>query len=280
MKKIIAAAIATAFVAPVMAADVTVSGSQEFSYKSVNGTTTTETDGVVTFKASTETANGYSVTADINMDEIAGNEGGDSITVSGPFGTLDLGDTSSAADVFDDMTDVSKVAGTSLGAPDATIGWTLPTMVEGMTVYVSHAADAHGNSDATDPHTGYALKYATGPFSIAFGSNDNEDGTSQDYIGGSYSVAGLKLVAERFEDGTSGSTTEEQAVGITYTMDNVTFLMTNEETKGTDGAVDNDVTFYGVHVDLGGGVTAFVEASSDDLDETADTTAAGIAMSF
>ena len=48
MKKIIAAAVATAFVAPVMAADVTVSGSQEFSYKSVDGTTTTETDGNVT----------------------------------------------------------------------------------------------------------------------------------------------------------------------------------------------------------------------------------------
>jgi hypothetical protein len=40
MKKIIAAAVASAFVAPAFAADVTISGSQEFSWADSNGTYT------------------------------------------------------------------------------------------------------------------------------------------------------------------------------------------------------------------------------------------------
>ena len=47
MKKIIAAAVTAAFVAPAFAADVTLSGSQEFNYQDNNGTTTAEIDGTM-----------------------------------------------------------------------------------------------------------------------------------------------------------------------------------------------------------------------------------------
>ena len=64
MKKIIATAVAMAFAAPVLAADITITGDQEFSWQSNNGTTTASLDGDVNIKASTETANGLSVSAD------------------------------------------------------------------------------------------------------------------------------------------------------------------------------------------------------------------------
>ena len=53
MKKIIAAAVTAAFVAPAFAADVTMSGSQEFNYQDNNGTTTAEIDGDFNVGAST-----------------------------------------------------------------------------------------------------------------------------------------------------------------------------------------------------------------------------------
>jgi hypothetical protein len=107
MKKIIAAAVAAAFVAPAFAADITISGDQEFSYVDTNGTTSTAIDGDFNIKASTETANGLAVSADINISDEGEDDGSNSLTVAGPFGKLDMGDTSSAADNVDDRTDYS-----------------------------------------------------------------------------------------------------------------------------------------------------------------------------
>ena len=139
MKKLIAAAVATAFVAPAFAADIVITGDQEFSYTDSNGTTATAIDGDFNVKASTETANGISVSADINIAamRVDNDDGGDSLTLSGDFGTLDLGDTSSAADSVDDRTDYSYVTGVATTAGDAAIGWTLPSVVPNLTVYVS-----------------------------------------------------------------------------------------------------------------------------------------------
>ena len=58
MKKIIASAVAVAFAAPVWAADITISGDQEFSLQDSNGASTSALDGDFNIKASTETANG------------------------------------------------------------------------------------------------------------------------------------------------------------------------------------------------------------------------------
>ena len=75
MKKIIATAVAMAFAAPVMAADITITGDQEFSWQTNNGQTTAELDGDFNVKAATETANGLSFAADINVKSDASKDG-------------------------------------------------------------------------------------------------------------------------------------------------------------------------------------------------------------
>ena len=65
MKKIIAAAVATAFVAPAFAADVTLSGSMTYAYtqsdKANTGDTLSADDNQIAVSASTTTDAGYEV---------------------------------------------------------------------------------------------------------------------------------------------------------------------------------------------------------------------------
>jgi hypothetical protein len=279
MKKIIAAAVATAFVAPAFAADVTISGSQEFGYKDVNGVTTSDMDGTVSVAASTETSNGIAVTAKINLSGEGANDGGSGITMAGDFGTLVLGDAPSAADAFD-VAEYSKLVGIAgLSAPDAAISWTLPATVEGLTVLVTNGAD-NNNASSGESHTGVGVKYATGPVSVAYAKNDNEDDTTITVVAASVTMAGITVNAEQSEDGTSGATTEKSIFGAKYTMGDVTIFGQNQSEENTSGVKTADVTAVGLHYDLGGGVTAFFETSSDDKNAALDSTGVGVVVAF
>ena len=281
MKKIIAAAVAAAFVAPAFAADVTLSGSMEYNMNDTNGTTTGATDAAFKIGASTETATGISVSADINVQSndntVAGN-GGDSLTLSGPFGKIDAGDTSSAADNFDDRNDYSKLNGVATTAGDATLGWTLPTLIEGATIYVSHSAD----SGEGDKHLGVGIEYAAGPIEVAYAQND-EDAIDSDltYAGITATFQGLAVSIESMEDagGSAAAKVDEDIIGAKYSMGDVTVFMANKENK-TGGTKDSEVSSWGIHYSMGGNVTFFIEGSQDDMDDSADATGAGIEMTF
>ena len=283
MKKIIAAAVATAFVAPVMAADVTVSGLSEFYYKDANGATSTGFgDHAVYFGAATETNNGLSVSVDMNITGTGEDDSSDSINISGPFGKLELGDTSGAADKYDDRIDKDVVIGTpGLSGSDAGISWTLPSLAEGLSVYVSHSADALDYGDGDVAHTGIALSYSSGPVSVAYGDNQaDDDAKNETYVGGTVTFGGVAVSAEQMTVGASGAETKQRGLGLTYSMGDITLAVSTQENKGADDAVTDDITFVGVKYSLGGGVTAFAETSSDAKDASEDVTAAGIAIAF
>jgi hypothetical protein len=274
MKKIIAAAVATAFVAPAFAADITISGDQEFSYTDANGATSTAIDGDFNIKASTSTANGISVSADINISDEGEDDGSNSLTLSGDFGKFDLGDTSSAADSVDDRTDYSYVTGVATTAGDAAIGWSLPSMVPNLSVYVSHGTDTDEDGEA---HTGYALEYSAGPVEVAYAVNNNDDATKITYVGATASFGGAAVSIERMDD--DADDTEEAAMGISYGMGDMTIYLANEETQEAN-VTTADVTAFGLSYSLGGGVTAFIESSSDDNDAANDETTAGVTFAF
>jgi len=283
MKKIIAAAVATAFVAPVMAADVTVSGLSEFYYKDVNGATSTGFgDHALYFGAATETNNGLSVSVDMNITGAGADDSSDSINVSGPFGTIELGDTSGAADKYDDRIDKDVVIGTvGVSGSDAGIGWTLPTLAEGLSVYVSHSADTLDYGDGDAAHTGVALQYTAGPVTVAYGDNQADtDTNNEQYVGGTVTFGGVAVSAEQMTLGASGAESKERGMGLTYTMGDLTLAYSQQENKNSSDTVTSDITFVGVKYSLGGGVTAFAETSSDSIDASADTTAAGISIAF
>jgi hypothetical protein len=275
MKKIIAAAVAAAFVAPVYAADITLSGDLEWSYSDGNGATSTALDGDVNINASTETANGLSVTTSINLSDNGDDDGGDAVTIGGDFGKLTLGDTSSAVDKFDDRNDYALVAGTSLTGDDAAVGWDLPTLVPGAKLYVSYGADT--NEDGNEAHTGFGVSYGAGPVSVAYAQNNNDDGSKITYVGGTATFGGIAVSVETMDDDADDS--EERSVGFKYSMGDVTIYGSNQKDT-TDDATTADVTAFGVQYSLGGGVVAFVENSSDEEDASAETTALGVSVKF
>ena len=295
MKKIIATAVAMAFAAPVMAADITITGDQEFSWQTNNGATTASLDGDVNVKASTETANGLSVSADINLNEVGGDDGGASLTIKGAFGSVDLGDTSSAVDAVDDATDWGYVLTQGSPNSDASVLWTLPSMVPGLTVYVSTSADgsdgaAQDGGDANpagddvdadagtgndDAHTGFAVKYSNSGLTIGYGQNDYDFGNDSQVVSISYSMGGLSAAVETHTaTAADGTEVDTETVGVTYTMGDLTAALETME-DGTD-----DMTTLGVHYGLGGGVTAFIETTENDNDADDESMAVGVTMKF
>ena len=121
MKKLVALAVAGAFIAPVYAADISVSGEVEFTYTTATGAdpVMASAENAITVTA-TEEINGIAVTAAVVMDEDANYDGG-----SGDGGTLSLkfasglalgfGDKAGAMDSVGDYTDVSPVLGAFAG---------------------------------------------------------------------------------------------------------------------------------------------------------------------
>jgi len=284
MKKIIAAAVTAAFVAPAFAADITISGDQEFSWQDSNGASTTKLDGDFNIKASTETANGLSVGADINVSHAAGADGSASLTIGGPFGKIDAGDTSSALDAIDDVTDWGYELTQGTPNEDAAILWTLPSVMEGLTLYASFSGEtnyaANGSSDDTTESNGFAAKYAVGDFSVRMGVNDNKDASEQNYVGVTYSMAGIGLAAEQFTNtDDAGTDTDTDSVSLTYGMGDVTIAAEMQEIS-SDGTTSSDRTTLGVHYSLGGGVTAFIENTDDKEDPAEETTAMGVTFKF
>jgi len=287
MKKIIAAAVASAFVAPAFAADVTVSGSQEFSWADANGTSTSEIDGTIKVGASSELPNGMSVSMSLPLSDEGDADGGANLTLSGEFGSIAMGDVSGGADSVDDVADwgfagtTGTTDGTGTGAMDANVNWSLPTFVEGLSVNLTASAQTqNGASTGGEAEaTGYAVKYTTGMITIGYGADDNDDGTKHTDVSLSVTMNGLTVAAETFTDKSAASVdTDYTNLGAHYSMGDTSVFVVSEkaESAGTTAA---DRSVIGVHHAIGD-VTFFAEQSDDSKDSTAETTYFGASYSF
>ena len=280
MKKIIASAVAVAFAAPVWAADITISGDQEFSLQDSNGASTSALDGDFNIKASTETANGLSVSADINYDTDGDEDGSSSLTISGPFGKVDAGDTSSALDAVDDITDWGYVLTNGTPNNDAALLYTLPTLVDGLTLNYSMSSETNYAAGGVTEGDGFSAKYSAGDLSVRYGVQDNKDDTEMSYVALTYSMAGIGLAAEQYVSTTAaGVDTDTDSMSLTYSTGDITLAIETQK-ESSAGATSADITTMGIHYGMGGGVTAFVENTDDEQDATAETTAVGVAFKF
>jgi len=287
MKKIIATAVAAAFTAPVYAADVTISGSQEFTWGDLNGVSTSEIDGTVKVGASSELPNGMSVSMSIPLSDEGGADGGANLALSGEFGTITFGDVSGGSDTVDDVTDWGFAAtagssdGTGTGAQDANVSWSLPAMVEGLSVTLTASAQTQNgaSSGGEAEATGYAVKYAAGAFSVGYGADDNDDGSKHKTVSGSFSMNGLTVAAEQFTDTSSaGADTDYKSVAALYAMGDTTLAVAQE--KGETGATVNyERTVIGVHYSVGD-VTFFAEQKDDEKDASDEATYFGASYKF
>jgi outer membrane protein OmpU len=297
MKKIIATAVATAFVAPAFAADVTLSGYSEWSHveKSTTATVTTnaQMDTSFTIGFSTETAAGLGVKGDINMDADGTHDGGNSLTITGEFGSVTLGDDSGAMDSIDGATDPFLVVdhdattGSTQNFSDADVTWTLPALAEGLTVKLAYSPkDTESGAHATDEGTvsdqfGVMVGFSVAGLGVKVASQ--EVGTDKDQgVTLTYAIDGLGLAYESHQNEVSnGTKVNYRAYGATYSMGDITLAYSQTAEKTSGGADIADTTAFGIHYDLGGGVKAFAESASEDIISTKpDTTAVGIAVTF
>ena len=285
MKKIIAAAVATAFVAPAFAADVTVTGETEMTYVSTTGSTdaATNADNVVTITASEE-IDGVSISTSIVLDQDkvydASTSGdGSSLTLSTGGVSLAMGDVAGAMDAVGDYTDMSPAYGGFAGdGDDHSFLVTLPAMGS-VTLYASMSPTT-GFDGSTADSTAFGAKAAFAGGEVYFATQEDTDSKWNSY-GAKYSTQGITIAYEKGADD-AGSSDDIKYTGLAakYTMGDIVLGVEQQETK-TDGAsatVDDTVTF--IEYNLGSNVDIYVAQRSSQVSGTADGTTVGIEYAF
>lgn len=278
MNKTIASVLLLGLASAPALAQVTISGDQIWGYHDNRGATSTEMDGDINFKASTTTDSGISVSADFNINESAGNDGGNSLTLSGFFGKLDLGDTSSATDAIDDVTDWGYFRTSGTDSPDHAVLYTAPSIVPGLVANVSFAADS--NQDGNAGGTGYSVSYSIFGVTAGYGALDNDNNTKAQLLNASATIAGVGVAYELYTTtDASNVDTDNTAYSVTFGLGPVTLGYERLDVQ-TGGAKQNEVDAFGVHYAVFDQLVAFAETSTDNLDTGTKTTTLGLAYSF
>ena len=278
MKRLLStAAIVAALTTPAMA-DISIGGDFEWSFQDSNGTSTTAVDADVNIKPSMELDNGYTVSADFNIDQDAGDDGSNSITVANDMFKLDMGDTNSALDAIDDVTDWGYVL--TNGSPSVDHAAILSVSpVAGLKVNASFAGDSNYGTSATAGHA-YSASYTIGPVTVGGGKMDNDDGTEAQIMNASAGVGDFGVGYEVYTDTTAaGVDTDTTTMSATYTLGDTMFAVEAMEEESAS-VVSSDEMTYGIHHTLAPGLVAFVEMTDDEKTDSEETTAIGLTMKF
>jgi len=277
LKNVFTLTTASVLSASVFAADVRISGDQKWVYHDNDGATETELDGDFNVKASTETEPGLSIRADININEGGGNDGGSSLRIGGGFGKIDMGDTSSAMDAIDDVTDWGEERTEGVPSTDHAIRWTLPS-IGGLNINASWAGDE--NQDGNSGGTSVSATYKIAGARLGYAMLDNDDDTEETLTNVRLKIAGVGLGYELHTATDAESVdTDTKAFGLTYSIGDA-MLGYENVTVESAGTTSEDITAFGIHYDVAPELTAFVEYSTDDLDAGAETTSVGVEYSF
>jgi len=253
MRKILLASTALVALTSVsaMAADVTISGSTAFRYtnddKKDTATTSASDFGVesdIAISFSMTADNGMSATMVYGFDDADGQADDASATVGGDFGEIKIvngGLDPNYVEAMDEKFDLAGEGSHSaqlLGGVDGdSIGYKLPSIVDGLTIAVQTANESDSES------FGYGLSYNAGiaAVTVAKITNSSEEYSSVSLTG---SVSGLSFAVEQNK---------------------------KEVVEGT--AAETDFTGYGVEYALGGGASIAYEAGSTENGLTGATTA-------
>jgi len=288
MKKIIAAAVTSAFMAPAFAADITLSGDIEMRYvmSSGDGMYAEYDDADIRVTASEELGNGMSITAfvevldGVDVDGTASDGADVEMYISGSFGTVGMGTIDHAGQRVDELASPADIDGgdgnmaaNGTAATANTINWLLPSMVEGLTANVSYSLQDNDASGATDNEvdaSAVGLQYTTGGLTLAYAQQDEEgEAFTTTYTGVRYSVAGLSIGVDQATDKTADGD-KHTTLGASYavTGDTTVYVEANDI---EDSAADEDTDIIGLLYNVGGGLNVRVEnidSSTAANDET------------
>lgn len=286
MKKIIAAAVAAAFVAPAFAADVTVSGETEMTYVATSGSTDTATNAEnIVVVTATEEIDGVTVSTSVVMDQDevydAGTSGdGSTLSLASGGVTLTMGDTAGGMDAVGDYTDVAPAhGGFNLDGADHAFALALPSM-NGLNVTVSFSPEGAGFDGTTADSTGVGVSYSFAGGQAYYGQEEDASETHTAY-GVKYGMNGITVAYERGNDD-NGTSADEVSTGfsLTYKMGDI-LLGVESQTKQIDGAAKNeDETVTFIEYNLGSSVDLYVSNLSNDVTGDADATTVGVEFKF
>jgi hypothetical protein len=286
MKKIIAAAVAAAFVAPAFAADVTISGESEMTYVSTSGSTdsATNADNAVVVSASEE-VNGVTVSTSIVLDQdkvYDASTSGDGSTLSLASGgvTLTMGDTAGGMDAVGDYSDIAPAhGGFTLDGADHAYALSLPSM-NGLGITLSFSPEGAGFDGTTADSTGVGVKYGFAGGEVYYGQEEDASETHTAY-GVKYGMNGITVAYERGNDD-NGSAADAVSTGfaLSYKMGDI-LVGVEKQTDQTDGSSkskDETVTF--VEYNLGSSVDIYVSNLANANSLANDATTVGVEFKF
>jgi hypothetical protein len=297
MKKIIALAVASAFVAPVYAAEITVGGVLQYHFASNSEASSSDfknADQILEITATSELDNGLTVTGYFAIEASRDNavtdstgdtsasavsDGGDAITIAGDFGKLSIGNASGALDATGDYTDIAPLNGEFGGdGDDASIVYAAPVM-NGLEFVVSMTPEG----DASEPEgTSYSLTYGVNGFEFYAGADDTDtvaDGQNAYGVKGSFSGIFFAYEKANQSDATAGDT-DFTGVAVSYKMGATTIGYENQKTE-VNGAGTSDEDNLFISHSLGGGVTVYAQNTTDDDTTTkVDSSYVGIKYAF
>ena len=263
---------------PVMA-DVKIGGDFAWSYQNNNSAKSTAVDADLNIKPSITTETGLTFGADFNLNQDGNDDGGNSITVSNDKFTLDLGDTNSALDAIDDVTDFGYFLTNGSPSVDHAAILTL-TPITGLTVNGSMAT---GTDYGTSAGEGYAVSgtYAIGEIAtVGYGKMINADDSEATIMNATAGIGAIGVAYEVYTDTTAGGVdTDTTSMAATFTIDKLMLgvELMKEESAGT---VSSYETTFGAQYTVAPGLVAFAEMTEDDKTASEKTTAIGLAVKF
>ena len=276
IKKIGLTALAGALVSvSANAADLTVTGGASINFtgnEAVNTGNGWTMNDQVTFSASAEMDNGWTVSTMMRIDE-SDNTGGTSFDARSL--TIDMGDTgvltfagsdgSGVAHPMDDTSPTAKEESWDVipGVTAHTVGpaggnmfnYSNSSLMDGLTVSVGYLPSS---ATAVESSTDYAVKY-TGIEGLTIGGGSSENNAAAASVDGTALYATYAMDAftigistSEADSETAGADTELTAYGIAYAVSDDLSVTYGQETIGKTGAADQEVEALGVSYTTGG----------------------------
>jgi hypothetical protein len=276
---LVAATLAGLMSTSVSAADIKITGDFEYSYQNNNSATSTAVDADINIIPSMTLPNGMTVQADININQDGSSDGDNSVTISKDAWAIDLGDTNSALDAIDDVTNWGYVL--TNGSPSVNHAGILTLKpVDGLEIHGSFATDS---DYASSTKKGYALggRYNLGPVTVGAAQMWNDDDSKARLLNAKGKIGPIGAGYELHTDTTAaGVDTDTTTISGTFDIAKATMVGVELMKAESAGVTSSDEMTFGIHHTIADGVVAFAEYTNDDKTASEETTAIGVTVKF
>ena len=285
-----------------MAADITISGGYNFMFQNDTKDEDTDSgafasEGDVNIKFSNTTDSGLTTTLNYGLhetglnatkagDTLAGNAATDSssdgaayddlnASLTGDFGTIyfDPAGDDVAIGGFDEYADkagegsdsgmATGYRGGILGASGTTLGFKLPSVVDGVTIALSAG-------EAASEYFGYGVKYEAGGFAASY-VKETTNTVTNTFVGGGMSFGDISIGLEQVtykDDDAAADERKTEAFGIAYSMGDITlaYEMGSMDDEAESEEIENHKQMA-VSYAVAPGITAIVTSSEVDSND-------------